>query len=78
MYDVNPIAALPYVPRHHYEVWNRTFCAGVELQELRRLNGIAIEGNLKIERQLFGPSAKLSSQDLRKLFLRLRKLREDA
>ena len=59
-HDVKPIAALPYVPRHRYEVRNRTFCAGVELQELRRLDGIAIEGNLKIEHRLFGPSAKLS------------------
>jgi CRP/FNR family transcriptional regulator len=52
-HDVKPIAELPNVPRHRCEVWNRTFCAGVGLKELRRLDGIATEVDLRPRQTVF-------------------------
>jgi hypothetical protein len=51
--DVRPTAASPSIPCHCCEVWNRTFCAGVEPEELHRLDAIATEVNLKPQQNVF-------------------------
>ncbi len=51
--DVRPTAASPSIPCHRCEVRNRTFCAGVEPEELHRLDAIATEVNLKPRQNVF-------------------------
>ncbi len=51
--DVRPTAASPSIPSHRCEVRNRTFYAGVEPEELHRLDAIATEVNLKPQQNVF-------------------------
>ena len=53
MTNARPTAASPSVPCHRCEVRDRAFCAGVEPEELHRLDAIATEVRLNPRQMVF-------------------------